>query len=107
MTLYHKLGADILVAEKNNGGDMVEHVIKTIDRTVRVKLVHASRGKYVRAEPVSAVYEQGRGHHVGTFALLEDEMCQWEPGNDSPNRMDALVWLGTELALEHRRRYFG
>lgn len=107
VTLYHKLDADILVAEKNNGGDMVEHVIKTIDRGVRVKLVHASRGKYVRAEPVSAVYEQGRGHHVGTFALLEDEMCQWEPGNDSPNRMDALVWLGTELALEHRRRYFG
>ena len=107
VTLYHKLGADILVAEKNNGGDMVEHVIKTIDRSVSVKLVHASRGKYVRAEPVSAVYEQGRGHHVGTFALLEDEMCQWEPGSDSPNRMDALVWLGTELALEHRRRYFG
>ena len=99
VTLYHKLGADILVAEKNNGGDMVEHVIKTVDDSVRVKLVHASRGKYVRAEPVSAVYEQGRGHHVGSFPLLEDELCQWEPGMDSPNRLDALVWLATELVL--------
>jgi phage terminase large subunit-like protein len=62
-----------------------------------VKLVHASRGKQPRAEPVSAVYEQGRGHHVGTFARLEDQMCQWEPGQASPDRMDALVWLGTEL----------
>jgi phage terminase large subunit-like protein len=100
VTLYHKLQADILVAEKNNGGEMVEHVIRTIDPAVRVKLVHASRGKYVRAEPVAAIYEQGRGHHVGTFRKLEDEMCQWEPGNDSPNRMDALVWLATELLLE-------
>jgi len=97
VTLYWKLDADLLVAEKNNGGEMVEHVIKTIDPRVRVKLVHASRGKYVRAEPVSAIYEQGRGHHVGSFPQLEDEMCQWEPGNDSPNRMDALVWLATEL----------
>ena len=103
VTLYHKLDADILVAEKNNGGDMVEHVIKTIDSDVRVKLVHASRGKYVRAEPISAIYEQGRGHHVGTFPLLEDEQCQWEPGQDSPNRMDALVWLGTELMLKKKQ----
>ena len=96
-TLYHKLDADCVVAESNNGGEMVEHVIRTVDRTIKVKLVRASRGKATRAEPVSAVYEQGRGHHVGSFPQLEDEMCQWEPGHDSPNRMDALVWLGTEL----------
>lgn len=99
VTLYHKLGADFMVAEKNNGGEMVSHVIHSIDSTVRVRLVHASRGKHVRAEPVSAVYENGRGHHVGTFDRLEDEMCQWEPGNDSPNRMDALVWLASALVV--------
>ncbi len=100
VTLYHKLGADLLVAEKNNGGEMVEHVIKSVDRSVRVRLVHASRGKQTRAEPVSALYEQGRGHHVGSFSRLEDEMCQWEPGNDSPNRMDALVWLASSLVVQ-------
>lgn len=97
VTLYYKLGADLMVAEKNNGGEMVEHVIKTVDPKVRVRLVTATRGKEVRAEPVSAIYEQGRGHHVGTFWQLEDEMCQWEPGNASPNRMDALVWLAASM----------
>jgi len=66
---------------------------------VRVKLVHASRGKRTRAEPVSAIYEQGRGHHVGTLAALEDELCQWEPGMASPNRLDALAWVGHELVV--------
>lgn len=107
VTLYHKLGADSVVAEANNGGEMVSHVINTVDRNVPVKLVHASRGKQTRAEPVSAIYEQGRAHHVGTFAPLEDEMCQWEPGAASPNRMDALVWAGTELVLGHQGMYFG
>jgi len=106
-TMYHKLNADSVVAEANNGGEMVTHVIKTIDANIPVKLVHASRGKAVRAEPVSAIYEQGRGHHVGSFPSLEDEMCQWEPGSESPNRMDALVWLGTELVLGHQGRFFG
>lgn len=100
VTLYHKLKADVLVAERNYGGDMVESVIKTIDRTVNVKLVTASRGKQLRAEPVAAIYEQGRGHHVGTFPLLEDQMCEWEPGLPSPDRLDALVWAGTELMLD-------
>lgn len=107
VTLYHKLKADSIVAEANNGGEMVSHVIQTVDRAVPVKLVHASRGKQTRAEPVSAIYEQGRGHHVGTFAQLEDEMCQWEPGAASPNRMDALVWAGSELVLGHTGMYFG
>ena len=100
VTLYHKLQADVIIAEKNNGGEMVEYTIRTIDRHVPVRLVHASRGKHVRAEPISAIYEQGRGHHVGAFPRLEDEMCQWEPGEDSPNRMDALVWLGSELVTD-------
>jgi hypothetical protein len=97
VTAYNKYKADCIVAEKNNGGEMVELTIKQVDPNVRVKLVWASRGKATRAEPVAAFYEQGRGHHVGSFAALEDEMCLWLPGDESPNRMDALVWAGTEL----------
>lgn len=99
ITLYHKLKADFIVAEANNGGEMITEVIRQIDPTIRVVLVHASRGKQTRAEPVAAIYEQGRAHHVGSFPKLEDEMCLWTPGDASPNRMDALVWLATELML--------
>lgn len=99
ITLYHKLKADRIVAEANNGGEMITEVIKQIDPTIRVVLVHASRGKQTRAEPIAAIYEQGRGHHIGSFALLEDEMCLWTPGDNSPNRMDALVWAATDLML--------
>ena len=82
----------------------MKNTIKTVEGgdKAKVKLVTASRGKAIRAEPLSAVYEQGRGHHVGTFSILEDELCQWEPGMPSPNRMDALVWGGTELVLGRR-----
>jgi len=97
VTAYHKYKADLLVAEMNNGGEMVELTIHQVDPTVRVKLVHASRGKATRAEPVSALYQQGRGHHVGPFPALEDELCLWIPGDASPNRLDALVWAATEL----------
>ena len=96
---YHRYKADRIVAEANNGGEMVEHTIRTVDASVPVRLVHASRGKQTRAEPISAIYEQGRGHHVGSFPALEDEMCLWIPGQASPNRMDALVWAATELML--------
>lgn len=95
--LYHELDADRIVAEKNNGGEMVEAVIRTKDRVVPVTLVSATRGKVVRAEPVAALYEQGRVHHVGRFDKLEDQMCLFTrdvertPGN-SPDRVDALVW---------------
>lgn len=89
--------ADVIVAETNQGGDMVTANIKTINPLVKVVGVHASRGKRTRAEPVSALYEQGRVHHVGCFPELEDQMCEWEPGRDSPDRMDALVWGLTEL----------
>lgn len=97
VTAYHKHKANLIVAEKNNGGEMVEAVIKQVDRSVPVKLVHASRGKATRAEPVAAISEQGRDHHVGTFPALEDELCLWTPGDASPNRLDAKVWMITEL----------
>ncbi|MBA2704913.1 MAG: hypothetical protein H0U60_13810 [Blastocatellia bacterium] len=103
---YHKWQANYIVAEVNNGGEMVAAVIHGIDPDAPVKMVHASRGKQTRAEPISALYEKGidndappRGHHVGTFQLLEDELCQWTPGDDSPNRLDAHVWAATELML--------
>lgn len=103
ITAYHKFKADRIVAEVNNGGEMVEQTLRTVDRSIPYTAVHASRGKLTRAEPVAAFYEKGQGHHVGAFPLLEDEMCQWEPGANSPNRMDALVWAGTELIVNRKR----
>jgi phage terminase large subunit-like protein len=100
VTAYHAHRADRLVAEVNNGGAMVKHVIETADKRVGYQEVHASRGKQTRAEPVAALYEQGRVHHVGTFPELEDQMCSWVPGERSPDRMDALVWAITELMLD-------
>ena len=98
---YHESGADRVAAERNFGGDMVESTLRVADRTVAVKMVNASRGKQQRAEPVSAVYEQGRVHHVGHLGELESELTSWVPGDSwSPNRLDALVWALTELGLE-------
>lgn len=96
---YHRHKADRIVAEANNGGEMVSLTIGTVDENVPVTLVHASRGKQTRAEPVASIYEHGRGHHVGNFPAAEDEMCLWIPGDKSPNRLDAVVWAGTELML--------
>jgi predicted phage terminase large subunit-like protein len=94
-----KWGADRIVAEANNGGALVETVLRTVDPALPIKLVHASRGKLTRAEPVAALYEQGKVRHVGAFPELEDEMCTWVPGaSDSPDRLDALVWALTELS---------
>lgn len=108
ITAYHRHKADCIVAEKNNGGEMVESVIRQAVIEARkkdpsignvpVKLVWASRGKQTRAEPVSNIHEQGRDHHVGVFAALEDELCMWVPGEDSPNRLDAKVWALTDLS---------
>lgn len=98
VTAYHRHKADCIVAEKNNGGDMVEAVIKQVDPNVNVKLVWASRGKVTRAEPIAAIAEQGRDHHVGYFPELEDELCMWTQGESSPNRLDAKVWALTELS---------
>lgn len=96
---YHKHAADTLVAEDNNGGEMVAITIGTVAHAPPVKRIHASRGKQTRAEPIAMLYEQGKVHHVGAFAKLEDELCSWLPGDASPNRMDALVWALTELML--------
>lgn len=106
VTGYYKHNADRIVGEVNNGGDMVEYTVKTIDRNVPFKKVHASRGKQLRAEPISALYEQGRVHHVGMFAELEDQMCEWVPGDKSPDRLDALVWALTELMVDTKEFVF-
>jgi predicted phage terminase large subunit-like protein len=93
--------ADKVIGEVNNGGDLVELTIRTVRRNVPYKAVHASRGKYVRAEPVAALYEQGKVFHVQPFTELEDQMCTWLPeSGESPDRMDALVWALTELMLQ-------
>jgi len=97
--MYHKYRADMIIAEENNGGELVRMAIQQVDPMVPVRLVHASRGKYARAEPISMLYEQGRVHHIGFFAELEDQMCEWtREAKYSPDRMDALVWLCTHLA---------
>lgn len=101
---YRRFEADRIVAECNQGGEMVSSVIRSIDPDVPVTLVRATRGKYVRAEPVSALYEQGRIHHIGSLATLEDQMIAFTPESasdrkdgTSPDRVDALVWAYTEL----------
>lgn len=102
--------ADCIVGERNFGGDMVRFTIQTAagsaDRVFRYKEVTASRGKHVRAEPVSALYEQGRVHHAGTFADLEDQLCNFTAsgyiGDGSPDRADALIWALTELMLTEK-----
>jgi phage terminase large subunit-like protein len=96
--VFHSLEADYIVAEVNQGGDMVETTIHTVDERVPVRKIHAKRGKYTRAEPVSALYEQNRAHHAGIFPELEDEQCSYTPGSKwSPSRMDAAVWALTSL----------
>ncbi|MFA5604176.1 MAG: hypothetical protein WDA12_04950 [Bacilli bacterium] len=94
---YHRWEADVMVAEANNGGEMVAITISTVERAPPVTLVNASRGKIIRAEPVQKLSEDGRIHHKGVFVDLEDELCNWKPGMPSPNRLDAYVWLWTEM----------
>jgi predicted phage terminase large subunit-like protein len=90
---FNDFEADCIVAEQNNGGDFVRDLVHTVDPNVPYRQVYASRGKATRAQPVSALYEQGRVHHVGTFAELEDQCCMWMQDDlNSPDRMDALVW---------------
>lgn len=104
-----KWDADFIAAERNFGGDMVESTIRGVDPAARVIIVHASRGKHVRFEPVGGKYEQNHVHHVGLFELLEDEVTGFTPtgydGDGSPNRADALVWVLTELLLEEASEY--
>lgn len=105
-SLYHRLEADALIAEVNQGGEMVRAVIHEADPSVPVKEARATRGKYLRAAPVAQLYEQGRVRHVGAFPALEDEMCDFGTNGlssgRSPDRLDALVWAVTVLALTPR-----
>jgi phage terminase large subunit-like protein len=106
IALWRRLAADALVAEVNFGGDMVRAVIGAADRAVPVITVRATRGKYVRAEPVAQLYEQGQVKHVGAFPGLEDEMCDFGldglSSGRSPDRLDALVWAITALSFGAR-----
>jgi phage terminase large subunit-like protein len=100
---YHRWKADAIVVETNQGGDMIATTLRTVDPSVRIKEVHATRGKVLRAEPVVALYEQTRVAHCGVFRELEDQMCSWIPTQESPDRLDALVWALTDLMLGHRQ----
>ena len=104
--LYRRFDADCVVAEINQGGDMVTSVLRTVEPSLPVRTVRATRGKWLRAEPVAALYEQGRVVHAGHFASLEDQMCDFGPdglsSGRSPDRLDALVWALTELMLGRR-----
>jgi predicted phage terminase large subunit-like protein len=103
IAVYHQKGADRIVAEINQGGQMVEATLRAHAANVPYRGVHAVKGKYVRAEPVAALYERGKVYHVGEFAELEDQLCTFTTGFDrkaagySPDRMDALVWAFTDL----------
>lgn len=108
VALYRRFEADALVVEVNQGGEMAESVIREVDPGVPVTAVRATRGKYLRAEPVAALYAQGRVRHAGAFPALEDEMCDFGPGGlssgRSPDRLDALVWALTHLMLAPKGR---
>lgn len=98
VTAYREAKADRVIAEANQGGEMVAHVLWSVDPYLPVTLVHASRGKATRAEPVAALFERGLIHLVGSFPELEDQLCTWVPGEGpSPDRLDALVWAVTAL----------
>jgi predicted phage terminase large subunit-like protein len=103
VSAYRTHGADRIVAEVNQGGDLVEQTIRAVDPNAAFTAVRASRGKLTRAEPISALYEQGRVHHLGVFPALEDQMCAFTPDIDratgSPDRVDALVWALAELMI--------
>lgn len=105
VAVFDDLDADKIIGEANNGGDLIELTIRTVRRTIPYEKVHASRGKITRAEPVAALYEQGKVHHVGGFKELETEMTNYVPGvTKSPNRMDALVWAVSYLMLKPARQ---
>lgn len=104
---YRRWEADRIICEVNQGGDLVETVLRVVDRSVPIRKVHAARGKRVRAEPIAALYEKGDVHHVGMFPDLEDEMCTYVPGEttESPDRMDALVWALSDLMLKPEKKF--
>ena len=99
--LFHELGGiGTIVGEANQGGDLIEHTLRAVDRGIPYKKINAKQVKRLRAEPIAALYEQGRVHHVGTFRELEDQMTGWLPDSGySPDRLDALVHAIAELDL--------
>ena len=105
VSAYHKWEADVMIAERNFGGDMVESTINSIDPTIPVKVVTASRGKVARAEPISRLMSKERIHHVGEHPKVEEEQCTFyqtkSKAQPSPNRYDAYVWCFTELMLQY------
>lgn len=109
---YHRYRADRILAEINNGGEMVEATLRSVDKTVSYKAVHATRGKVIRAEPIAALYEQGKVHHVGSFAKLEDQLCEMTLDFDrtaagySPDRLDAAVWALSDLLVKPLNTWF-
>ena len=105
---YYKYEADKIIAEVNNGGDLVEKVVRTVDKEVNFGSVRATKGKYLRAEPISALYEQNRVVHNKPFPFLEDQMCNYNPISytGSPDRLDALVWALTELTSRTGKAYW-
>jgi Terminase RNaseH-like domain len=110
VSAYRTHGADRIVAEVNQGGDMVETTLRMVDSNIPFTAVRGSRGKVTRAEPVSALYEQGRVHHLGVFPALEDQMCAFVADIDraaagSPDRVDALAWAISELMVAPMRSF--
>jgi phage terminase large subunit-like protein len=107
VALYKYWGADRIIAEANQGGALIENTIRAVDANVAFKAVHASRGKVTRAEPIAALFEQGRAHLVGTFPQLESQLATYSAGSsESPDRLDSMAWALTELALNQRRGEF-
>ena len=103
VSAYHSFEADCIVIEVNQGGDMVETVLRQIDNNLSIRPVRATKSKGLRAEPIVALYEQARIRHYGTFTKLEDQMTSYIPGSShSPDRLDALVWALTDLLLSQR-----
>ncbi|WP_274383118.1 hypothetical protein [Piscirickettsia salmonis] len=93
--------ADLIVGEVNNGGDLIESLLRSVDKNIPYKKVHATRGKVIRAEPIANLYTQGKCFHLGSFPTLEDQLCTWTPNDEkSPDRLDALVWAFTELMID-------
>ncbi|HEX3653740.1 MAG TPA: terminase family protein [Rhizomicrobium sp.] len=99
---YEQFDADCVIAEANQGGDMVRATLFNAHPNMNVRLVHASKGKLTRAEPIAYMYEAGRVHHAGVFPELEDQLCQYDGTGKSPDRLDALVWALTELFPQKR-----
>lgn len=109
---YHRWKADIIIGEANNGGDMIEAVLRNVDKDVNYKKVIATRGKTIRAEPIAMLYEKAQVHHVGSFPTLEDQMAEFTLDYDrsrdgSPDRMDAMVWAITELSGGNHYKWDG